>query len=90
MAGVKGRSGAKTKWKMQNIDAIRSKIQATQIINRLQKHIDGDIEMESTQVTAAVALLKKTVPDIQAVQHSGDPSNPTPIVYQSTIPRKGK
>lgn len=46
----------------------RAKIQASQIINRLTKHIVGEIEMSSTQVTAALGLLKKSLPDLASVE----------------------
>lgn len=49
----------------------RAKIQTTQIINRLHKLINGEIEMQAHQVTAALGLLKKTLPDLSAVEHSG-------------------
>lgn len=44
----------------------RAKIQAGNIINRLQKHIDGAVEMSSSQVTAALGLLRKTLPDLKS------------------------
>ena len=48
----------------------RAKIQTTQIINRLHKLVMGDVEMKPTQVTAALGLLKKTLPDLSAVEMS--------------------
>ena len=47
------------------------KIQTSQIINRLTKHVLGDLELSSTQVTAALGLIKKTLPDISAVSIEG-------------------
>jgi len=50
----------------------RDKIQASQIVNRLQKHIDADEEiMTPSQVNAALGLLKKTLPDLKQVELSG-------------------
>ena len=60
-------------------DKTRAKIQASQIINRLQKHIDGEVDMSASQVTAANILLKKTIPDLQATQHSGDDDAPLTV-----------
>jgi len=34
------------------------------ILEALEQHVLGDKEMSSTQVSAALALLKKTLPDI--------------------------
>lgn len=42
----------------------RAKIQTSQIINRLQSFIFGEVKMEPPQVTAALGLLKKTLPDM--------------------------
>lgn len=53
-------------------DAWREKIQTSMIINRLQDHINGTIELSSTQVSAALGLLKKTAPDLSAVEQSGE------------------
>jgi hypothetical protein len=49
----------------------RAKIQTSQLINRLEKHILAEI-MTQSQVTAAIGLLKKTLPDLSAVEHSGE------------------
>jgi hypothetical protein len=47
-------------------EAIREKIRASQLVNRLESHILDDLELTSTQVTAALGLLKKCVPDLRA------------------------
>lgn len=49
----------------------RAKIQTSQIINRLEKLVNGEIEMTTQQVTAAGILLKKTLPDLSAVTMDG-------------------
>lgn len=41
------------------------------IIKRLTDHIDGEIEMATTQVTAALGLLKKSLPDLKATEITG-------------------
>ena len=46
----------------------RSKIQTSQIINRLTGHVLGEVEMTASQVTAALGLIRKTLPDLQAVE----------------------
>ena len=45
----------------------RAKIQTSQIINRLNSFIKGDVEMTNTQLRAAEILLKKSLPDLSAV-----------------------
>jgi hypothetical protein len=49
----------------------RAKIKTSQIINRLEKLVNGEIEMNAQQVTAAGILLKKTLPDLSAVTMDG-------------------
>jgi hypothetical protein len=46
------------------------------IINRLESHVEGAIELSPSQVTAALGLLKKTLPDLQAVTVQGDEDKP--------------
>lgn len=42
-------------------DEVRAKIQASQLINRLQNHANGKIEMTDTQIKAAKILLDKSI-----------------------------
>lgn len=51
-------------------DDVRLKIQASQIINRLQAHLSGEVELSATQLRAAEILLKKSVPDLSAIELS--------------------
>jgi len=44
---------------------VRRKIQASQIINRLENHILNDLEMTSSQVSAAKLLLDKAIANAQ-------------------------
>lgn len=50
----------------------REKIQTSQLINRLTQFVNGEVEMAAAQVTAALGLLKKTLPDLASIEHSGD------------------
>ena len=47
-------------------EAHRVKIQNSNILNALIEHVEGKREMGSTQVTAAVALLRKVMPDLSS------------------------
>jgi len=58
---------------------VRDKIQASVIIDRLQKHVNGDLEMTSTQVNAANSLLDRSVPKLSQIQHVGDNENPVAV-----------
>lgn len=50
----------------------RVKIRNSNILNALIEHVEGIREMSATQVTAGVALLRKVLPDLSAVEHSGE------------------
>ncbi len=45
----------------------RAKIQTSQLINRLHQLVNGEVEMAPHQVTAALGLLRKTLPDLSQV-----------------------
>lgn len=57
-------------------EEIRQKIQASVIIDRLQKHIMGELEMTATQIQAANSLLDRSVPKLSQIQHVGDETAP--------------
>lgn len=48
----------------------RDRIQTTQIVKRLTEHALGKNKMLSTQVTAAIAILRKSLPDLQSTAHT--------------------
>ena len=62
----------------------REKIQPSQLVNRLNSFVlDGvdpktkkPIEMSREQITVALGLLKKTLPDLSSVELKGDEANP--------------
>lgn len=60
-------------------DMVRAKIQASVIINRLQKHIAGKVDMSASQVTAARILLDKTLPNLQATELTGQDGGPVQV-----------
>lgn len=49
----------------------REKIQGSMLLNRLRDHVLGECELTPTQVRAAEILLRKVLPDLSAVDHSG-------------------
>lgn len=57
-------------------DDVRRKIQASQLINRLENHAFGEIELSASQIKAIEILLRKSIPDLSAVTVSGDAENP--------------
>lgn len=62
--------------RLKHQDEIRSKIQASQLVNRLNNHVLGKAEMSPTQLKAAEILLKKSLPDLSSVEHTSDPDKP--------------
>ncbi len=57
---------AATKRNAMLIDEARQKIKTTQLVNRLQNHGLGTLEMSATQIKATEILLRKTIPDLSA------------------------
>lgn len=53
-------------------DEHRGKIQNSNILKALIEHAEGKREMGSSQVTAGLGLLRKVMPDLQSVAHSGE------------------
>jgi hypothetical protein len=41
------------------------------LINRLHKQASGEIELSNNQLRAIEVLLRKTLPDLSAIAHSG-------------------
>jgi len=64
-------------------DDVKKKIQASQLINRLQNHalsdfsaVDCEVKpMLDSQVRAAFGLLGKVVPSLKAIEHTGTGEN---------------
>jgi hypothetical protein len=84
-------------------DEVKKKIQTSQLINRLQNHAlfvdDPEMEkyervkmqtvMSDSQVRAAFGLLDKVVPNLKAVEHSGDPDAPIITIVERRIVKAG-
>jgi hypothetical protein len=61
-------------------DDVKAKIQTSQLINRLTDHaLSPTPIMDASQVQAARALIAKTIPDLKALEHSGNADNPMVI-----------
>jgi hypothetical protein len=52
-------------------DHHRDKIRNSNILNALVEHVEGKREMSGSQVTAGLGLLKKIMPDLASMEHSG-------------------
>jgi hypothetical protein len=58
-------------------DDVRAKIQTSQLINRLTDHaLSANPLLDASQVRAIDILLKKRLPDLQSIEHTGDDGGP--------------
>ena len=57
-------------------DAIREKIRIAQLVNRLEDHAFGDLEMTKTQIAAARILVDKCIPSLSSTQMTGKDEGP--------------
>jgi hypothetical protein len=64
-------------------DMVRDKIRASQLINRVEACALGEIEMTPVQLSAALGLLKKCVPDLSATEVTADVNSTTTVITQS-------
>lgn len=72
--------------KIRHDEETRAKIKTSQLLNRLNDHVFGKndkaVEISQTQLKAIEILLRKTLPDLAAVQISGDPDQPVKMVIE--------
>jgi hypothetical protein len=54
----------------------RCKHRIGNLMARLNKHANGEIELTQTQVAAIRLYLDKTLPSLASTQHTGDKENP--------------
>lgn len=52
-------------------DAHRTKIANSQILKGLIEHAEGKREMSATQASVGLGLLRKVLPDLATVSHTG-------------------
>lgn len=64
--------------KIRHDENTRLKIQAAQLINRLEAHANGTVDLTNTQVRAIEVLLRKILPDLADVRMEVDA---TPITF---------
>lgn len=66
--------------KIRHDDNTRAKIKTSQIVNRLTGHVLGSVEMSTSQVSAGLGLLRKTLPDLSQAELSGPQGGPIQTV----------
>lgn len=71
----------------RHTEETRARIQAAQIIHRLEEHVLSRVPtMDNSQVNAAKALLNKVIPDLQSVAHTGE--NGGPVDHRHEVIRR--
>ena len=71
MATAKSMSARRDQLRAEHADAVREKIQTTQLVNVLEGFALGKskVKMTSARLKAIEVLLDKTLPDLSAVKH---------------------
>lgn len=61
-------------------DDVRKKIQVSQLLNLLHDHaFNGGEDFSPTRMKAIEILLKKSLPDLSSIEHTGDANNPVVV-----------
>jgi len=68
--------------KIRHDEETRAKIKTSQLLNRLNNHVFANVKISQTQMKAIEILLRKTLPDLAAVQLSSDPDQPVKMVIE--------
>ena len=68
---------------------VRERIQTGVLIDRLENHAVGNIEMTQTQLKAAEILLKKALPDLQSVALTGADGEGPPELRVTAVDVRG-
>ena len=62
----------------------KDRISTTMIMERLIKHIEGNLDLSPTQIKAADIVLKKVVPDLARTTHEGNADKPVEVKHTVT------
>ena len=71
-------------------DEVRQRIQASQLLNRLHDHAFGEIDLTPQQVRSIEILLKKALPDLAAIEVSGDAEQPLRMIFERRVIKAGE
>jgi len=67
---------AARKNKPNHDDQTKRRIQASQLLNRLNLFANGKVEMSAAQVQAARVVIGKSIPDLKSIEHTGKDGGP--------------
>lgn len=66
--------------KTKHDDKTKRLISASQLLNRLISHANGEIEMTQSQVNAAKIVIGKAIPDLKAIELTGEDGGPMQLI----------
>jgi hypothetical protein len=71
-----------TRKQLAHAEDIREKIRTSQLLTRLTNHGLGRLKkpMDDSQVRAALGVLKKSLPDLQSIEHRGAVDNKIHVI----------
>ena len=58
--------------RIANDENTRAKIKTTQLVKRLSDHAFGELELSPSQIKAIEILIRKTLPDLSAINVDGN------------------
>lgn len=73
---------AARKNKIYHAEKTKDLIRATQLLNRLNSFVNGEIELSPAQVQAAKIIIGKKIPDLKAIEHTGGTDNTQRFVVE--------
>lgn len=65
----------------RHTEEVRKRIQASVILDRLQKHFRGDLQLSRDQLKSAEILLDRSVPKLAQIQHTGADGGAIHLVF---------
>jgi len=65
-------------------ESVREKIRASQLVNALENHVLKRRKMGATQVSAALGLLRKCVPDLSTTELTGAGGKDLVVRFESS------
>jgi len=68
--------------KVKHDEKTKKLIQASQLINRLISHANGDVDLTQSQINAAKIVIGKYIPDLKSIELTGSETNPVKIVNE--------
>lgn len=68
-------------------DRTKERIRASQLLNRLNDFVNGKCELTPAQVQAAKIIIGKVIPDLKAIEHTGQGGGPLLVRLDSADAR---